>query len=140
MVFAVFCGDVKNTALNRSERRTLASYAGFLGKASGMDLDGYSVSLPNVYVDQGTPVEMVRAASWPDPVLLGLLNAKYLVSSFPLLSERLRLVKTFGKTQVFENMAVQPRAWIKAPWLRFAFTRRIEKENFIPVFRAAWRW
>ncbi len=29
----------------------LASYASFLGKAAGMDLPGYSVSVPNIYLD-----------------------------------------------------------------------------------------
>lgn len=90
----------------------LAGYARFLGAAAGMPASGYSVSLPDVYIDVATPAELVRAAAWPDPEKLGRLNVKYLVSGFPLQSAGLNLVKTIGKTRIYENLLVQPRAWL----------------------------
>jgi hypothetical protein len=91
----------------------LANYASFLGKAAGMDLPGYSVSLPNIYIDQNTPPDVVDSALHPDTHLLGLLNVKYLVSGLPLQAEGLTLVQTIGKTLIYENQNVQPRAWLE---------------------------
>ncbi len=91
----------------------LASYASFLGKAANMDLPGYSVAVPNVYIDQYTPPDIVAAAEQPDAAQLGLFNVKYLVARIPMQSEGIRLVKTFGDVIVYENSLVKPRAWLE---------------------------
>lgn len=91
----------------------LANYASFLGNAAGMDLPGYSVSVPNIYIDQNTPPDIVRSASQPDTTRLGLLNVKYLASGLPLLAKGLTLVQTFGKTLIYENENARPRAWLE---------------------------
>ncbi len=91
----------------------LAVYANYLGKAANIEIPGYSVSVPNIYIDQNTPVDTVDAASHPDTTALGLLNVKYLVSKLPLQAEGLNLVQTFGDTKVYENLDVRPRAWLE---------------------------
>jgi hypothetical protein len=91
----------------------LANYASFLGIAAGMDLPGYSVSVPNIYIDKNTPPNIVNSASHPDTIRLGLLNVKYLVSNLPLQAEGLTLVQTFGKTLAYENQNLRPRAWLE---------------------------
>jgi len=90
----------------------LANFASYLGKAAGMDLPEYSVSVPNIYIDANTPAGIVSSASRPDTGQLGLLNVKYLVSAIPLLSPGLQLVQRFGNVQVYQNPDYRPRAWL----------------------------
>jgi hypothetical protein len=65
-----------------------------------------------MYIDADTPVEIAQQAARPDLEILGKLNVKYLAAGFPLQSEGLKLVKTIGKTLIYENPAFQPRAWL----------------------------
>jgi hypothetical protein len=91
----------------------LASYAAFLGKAVNMDLPGYSVSVPNIYLDASTPAEIINNATQPDTVQLGLLNVKYLVSGIPLRSPGLQIVQKSGNLQIYQNLDFRPRAWLE---------------------------
>jgi uncharacterized membrane protein YfhO len=42
-----------------------------------------------------------------------MLNVKYLVSALPLQAKGLTLVQSIGKTLIYENQNVRPRAWLK---------------------------
>jgi hypothetical protein len=109
----------------------LASYASFLGKAANMDLPGYSVAVPNIYIDANTPPEIVAAAERPDASQLGLLNVKFLVSTIPLEADGIQLVKTFGEVKIYENRLVKPRAWLEGGEAEITFWSpdRIELES-----------
>ncbi len=91
----------------------LATYASYLSRASGMDLPGYSVSLPNIYVDPSTPPDIVAMAAHPDPAALGLLNVKYIISAIPIQSASLEAVQSAGGRTIYQNLDFKPRAWLE---------------------------
>jgi hypothetical protein len=90
----------------------LEYYSAYLGKAAGMDLPDYSVSVPGIYIDSTTSPGIVESASRPNTTQLGLLNVKYLVSAIPLLSPGLQTVQKFGDVMVYLNPNFHPRAWL----------------------------
>jgi hypothetical protein len=91
----------------------LRRYVMFMQRATGIGEWSYSVTLPpfpNVQKD-----EDIRGALRdvkPNPVLLGLLNVKYIDAAFPIeqgdLVERAR----FGSTFVYENQRALPRTFL----------------------------
>jgi hypothetical protein len=88
----------------------LESYADYMGKATGVPRDGYHVTIPpfeNAVPDRDNKFYT------PDPVLLGLLNVRYVVSEFDLLVEGLEFRRQIGETRIYENMQVLPRAWLQ---------------------------
>jgi hypothetical protein len=89
----------------------LTSYADFLVDASGVPLDGYSVTLPPFA--SGEPATD-NQDYLPDSKLLGWLNARYLVSAFDLTSTSLELKELFGEVRVYENLYALPRSWVQA--------------------------
>ena len=91
----------------------LDSMAGFIGEAAGYTTGSYSVSLPDIYVDEDTPPEIREAAARPDLEQLGLLNVRFLAADFALESSGLNTVAAFGDTILYENPLVRPRAWME---------------------------
>jgi hypothetical protein len=49
----------------------------------------------------------------PDPVLLGLLNARYLAAEFPLDAEGLVFEGQIDQTYLYLNESAHPRAWVQ---------------------------
>lgn len=90
----------------------LASYSEYMAKASGVDPDGYSVTIPGFVT--GDP-EIDNISAKPNTEMLGLLNGKYVVSAFDLIDPRLKEVWRSGETRVYENLDSLPRAWMQHP-------------------------
>jgi len=88
----------------------LQSYVNFMRQASGINWQGYSVTLPAF--PNGEP-ESDNAWAKPDPKLLGLLNVRYVVTAFELISPG--LVQSFhgDGTWIYENQQALPRAWLQ---------------------------
>lgn len=88
----------------------LSNYVVFMERASGIPIQGYSVTLPPF--ENGNPAT-ANAEYKPDIGLLGLLNVTYLVSEYPLEIGGLKLVARFGDTYIYENQQAKPRAWVQ---------------------------
>jgi hypothetical protein len=91
----------------------LAWYVAYMQTATGVGAWDYSVTLPpfpNIKTDDeiATALKDVR----PDARRLGLLNVKYVVAAFPIVSPDLIERARFGATRVYENLQVQPRAFM----------------------------
>jgi hypothetical protein len=99
----------------------LQAYASFMQVASGVPVNGYSVTLPplagQTHVQGGEPASsdasMANVGYLPDPERLGLLNTGYVASEFPLQVEGLEFVARDGSTYLYKNRLVKPRAWIQ---------------------------
>ncbi len=89
----------------------LSSYINFMEGATGIPIQGYSVTLPPFATAHP---ETDNQAYEPNPTFLGLLNVRYIVSAFNLNIDRLNLVGEAGGSKVYENMDTRPRAWIQA--------------------------
>jgi hypothetical protein len=89
----------------------LSAYVAFMGPASGVPENGYSVTLPP-YANGDPAVD--NAAFHPDPQRLGLLNVRYLASAFNLDDPYLKLMESLGGTRIYENRMAYPRAWVQA--------------------------
>lgn len=88
----------------------LASYVDIFSSASGVPVDGYTVTLPPF--TNGDPAND-NAAFVPDADKLGLLNVKYVLSAFPLEVDQLKWVSTIDSVNVYENLAFRQRAWVE---------------------------
>ena len=88
----------------------LISYVKYMETATGIPIEGYSVTLPPFA--SGDPDNDNQAFS-PDIEKLGLLNTKYIASEFNINSNGLNLLKTIGKTRIYENPQALPRAWVQ---------------------------
>jgi hypothetical protein len=91
----------------------MQSYADYMAKASGIDVHGYSVSVPDIYIDANTPQSMIESASYPDSKMLGLLNVKFLAASFQLKSPGLDLVAIVDDVFIYKNNYNQERVWME---------------------------
>ena len=91
----------------------LDSMAQYIGEAAGYTTGSYSVSLPDIYIDAETALEIRQAAAHPDVDRLGLLNTRYLAAEFPLEAAGLKEARSFGSTIVYENLMAFPRAWME---------------------------
>ncbi len=78
--------------------------------ATGCELKGFATGIPPCLTSEIAP-EAYRTAR-PDPTLLGLLNVKYVVSSFALDQPGLRLMLDSGGLLVYENAAWLPRVFV----------------------------
>jgi len=87
----------------------LEKYARFMEAASGVPLNGYSVTLPPF---EGGEPATANERYRPDPELLGLLNARYVAAEFDLSVEGLVLQERIGNTRLYKNMLNRPRAWV----------------------------
>ena len=87
----------------------ISDYAEFLNVASGVDSQGYSVTVPYLLEEN----RQYNLGSIPDLNQLGLLNVRYVVSDYPLVLTGAKLVFQSGKTRVYENQEARPRAWMQ---------------------------
>ncbi len=90
----------------------ITSYVAFMGTASGVPAQGYSVTLPPYR--NGDPAEDNRDYR-PDPTALGLLNVRFVVAAYDLSVDNLVLRAQIGQTRIYENLAALPRAWLQPP-------------------------
>jgi hypothetical protein len=88
----------------------LTDYSAFMETATGVENDGYSVSIPG-FITGDPDIDNVNAD--PDPYLLGLLNVKYVVSNFQLEVNGLDLVQSSENKYYYLNQYWLPRAWIE---------------------------
>ena len=88
----------------------LASYAAYMEKATGVEQKGYSVTIP--YFETGK-AQSDNADAIPDTIMLGRLNAQYIVSTFPIQSSRLSLVSSANLTYIYQNLDNYPHAWVE---------------------------
>jgi len=79
--------------------------------ATGIPFSGYSVTLPPFRTAQP---EIDNQGYIPDTKLLGQLNVKYIVSSFPINDLNLVFQEKVGNSQVYMNKDYRPRAWIQS--------------------------
>jgi len=87
----------------------LADYANFMEKASGVPRYGYGVTIPPYAT--GNP-KTDNLAYIPDPDLLGVLNARYIISEFDLTVQGIKLIQRFGDTRLYENTSARGPAWV----------------------------
>jgi hypothetical protein len=78
----------------------LATSAAYMEAASGVERTGYSVSIPSFNGDVATANE----DAYPDAVLLGQLNVRYIVSEFDIVSAPLAFATQIGNTRVYTNV------------------------------------
>lgn len=76
----------------------LASYARFVARINGTDVTSFTPNTADITA--------------PDSSLVRLLNARYVISTKPLRSGKLRLVQRRPSLFVYENTAALPRAWL----------------------------
>jgi len=87
----------------------LESYVIYMQTATGVPINGYSVTLPPFV--NGKP-EMDNASYLPDPQALGYLNVKYVVSTFPLNETGLTLLQK--NPYIYQDDLWMPRAWLQS--------------------------
>jgi hypothetical protein len=90
----------------------LAAYRRYMEPATGVPFKGYSVTLPPF---ANANLAEANASYTPDAEKLGLLNVKYVVSTFSIKENGLVLLARFGQTRVYQNMLALPRAWVQSP-------------------------
>lgn len=88
----------------------IASYTNYFSTASGVLFTGYSVTMPPFAT--GNP-ETDNRNYYPDPVKLGFLNVKFVVSDFPIEVPDLEQVVASTKNFIYENLSYMPRAWVQ---------------------------
>jgi hypothetical protein len=88
----------------------LQTYVGFMEQASGVPVDGYSVTVPPFA--NGDPATANRLYV-PDAHLLGMLNVAYVLAEFDLDAPGLTARRQFGETRVYANQQLRPPAWIE---------------------------
>ena len=127
----------------------LASYSIFMKEVDRYSTDEYSVSIPQIYIDEKTPQKIIAQAANPDTVKLGLLNVKYVVSSFPMVSNRLTLLDLQSGEYLYENLDYRERVWYEEgqvnsiEWSPNQIKIEIEGEGgnviFSEVFTPGWK-
>ncbi len=88
----------------------LDSYVHFMKKASGVPIEGYSVTLPPF--SSGDPASD-NAGFQPDPARLKLLNVHYVAAAFNLDVDGLDYLGQIGQTRLYLVRDALPRAWIQ---------------------------
>jgi len=92
----------------------LAAFSRFMAQASGVPVNGYSVTVPPFPVDEKHPdLATINQNAPLDPAQLGLLNTRYIAAEFPLTHTALTLVQVFGSTHLYENQLARPRIWVE---------------------------
>jgi len=91
----------------------LADYAVFMRVASGVDLPGYSVTVPP-FPQMGPGEDMLSAHrdTPPDLRLLGLLNVRYLAAAYPMEMENLAELGAQDGVYLYCNELALPRAFV----------------------------
>jgi len=88
----------------------LAAYDRYASVATGVPIEGFSVTVPPF--PEGTDFATAHRDAVPDLKLLGLLNVRYLVAAFDVRGEGLIERAHFGQIRVFENPQAMPRAFV----------------------------
>ena len=88
----------------------IKTYSDYMERASGIPENGYSVTVPPF--ETGNP-DVDNQNYIPDAKLLGYLNVKYVISSFPIQVTGLNFVKLIDKEYVYINTYYLPRAWVE---------------------------
>lgn len=88
----------------------LAAFSEYLALSSGVQSEGYSVTIPPLDEDN---MALSNIDSQIDAKALGRLNVKYVIASYPI--ENLGLIESWssGSAHVYKNAEVMPRAWIE---------------------------
>jgi hypothetical protein len=91
----------------------LADFAAFMRAATGIDLPGYSVTVP-AFPEMGRDGDILLAHRdvVPDLRLLGLLNVRYLAAAFPMDVEGLAPLGEQGGVHLYRNEHALPRAFV----------------------------
>lgn len=87
----------------------LKTYVEFMKTAVGIESDDYSVTLPPFKT--GDPKKDNQGVNL-DTVRLGMLNVRYIVAEFNIPNNRLKEIRRFGTTRLYENLDFLSRAWI----------------------------
>ncbi len=88
----------------------LKSYSSFIRKAIGLTDDSYSVTLPPFKTGDPT---IDNIGIKPSSELFGLLNVKYLISGFPIISDKWIYKDTLDDTFIYENPLAIGWAWVE---------------------------
>lgn len=88
----------------------LAEYSEFMERASGVEVDGYSVTIPQF--DSGNPAGD-NSGAVPDAYLLSLLNVKYIISEFEIDNPDLVALNSKTNIVLYENRYSAERAWVE---------------------------
>jgi hypothetical protein len=88
----------------------LAAYDRYASVATGVPIEGFSVTVPPF--PEGATLATAHRDAVPDLKLLGLLNVRYLIATFDIRGEELIERTRFGETRVFENTQAMPRAFV----------------------------
>ncbi|MBN1977760.1 MAG: YfhO family protein [Anaerolineae bacterium] len=91
----------------------LADYVDFMRAATGVDLPGYSVTVPAFPdVPQGEDMLLAHRDVAPDPRLLGLLNVRYVAAAYPIEARDLVPIGEKGGVYLYRNERAFPRAFV----------------------------
>ena len=91
----------------------LADYAAFMRVATGVDLPGYSVTIPPFpEVVGGEDMLLAHRGTAPDLRLLGLLNVRYLAAAYPMEKEGLVPLGVQDGVYLYRNERALPRAFV----------------------------
>jgi len=88
----------------------LSAYDRYAGLATGVPVEGFSVTLPPF--PDGVEIATAHQDAIPDAKLLGLLNIRYLVAAFDVPGQDWTLRACLGETRIFENARFMPRAFV----------------------------
>lgn len=88
----------------------IVRYVDFMKQATGVPIMGYSVTIPPF--SSGNPDTDNRDFQ-PNLARLGILNVKYVISEFDLISEDLSFVNKFGNSRIYLNRKFKPRVWVQ---------------------------
>jgi hypothetical protein len=87
----------------------LQTYADFMQTATGIQSDGYSVTLPAIGNDPSNDNQEAK----PNTTRLALLNVSFVASEFEINVPGLELVDKFGTTYLYRLTEYRPRAFIE---------------------------
>jgi len=85
----------------------LHAYAGYLTRAAGLEVQGYSVTLPP-FPEGADDVHTALKDAVPDAEMLGLLGVRYVATAFPVADRRFQLVNRFDGVYLYRNERAQP--------------------------------
>lgn len=105
----------------------LADYAAFMRAATGVDVPGYSVTVPSFSeIPEGEDMLLAHKGVVPDLELLGLLNVRYLVAAYPMAVEGVTPLGERGGVYLYQNEYALPRALVRTDEQGGAEARVIE--------------
>ncbi len=88
----------------------LRAYVNYFSMASGIPVTHYSILLPPSASDLGV---IDYGQFTPNPVLLGKLNVRYLITDHDVEIRDLILINTTNSYRIYENLDLRPAAWVQ---------------------------